>query len=142
MRAERGFTLVEVLIASSVLTMVLIAVTTLFILAAKMNTAAGDKTECVALAQERLERLKNKGYDALTAGGDLLTLVNGYHQYVDVDSNGNNDYLVTWKVVDNSPMSGSKELRARALSLKGANAQLGPPKQVTFYTYKAKGGSV
>ena len=61
---------------------------------------------------------------------------------IDVDSNGANDYLVTWDVVNDTPVADCKQLRVRALTLKGRLAQLGPPKKVTFSTLKAKGGTL
>ena len=142
MRGERGFTLVEVFMASSIVTMVLIAISTLFVLSMKLNAASGDYTEAVALAQERMERLKDTSYEALTAGGSVDSEVTGYFENIDVDSNGTNDFRVTWEVADDVPVALCKQIRVRAQSLKSANAQLGPAKKVTFSTYKAKGGSL
>jgi competence protein ComGC len=68
---ERGFTLVEALVAMLVLTFGLIAITNLFIVAASSNTVANHSTAAAAQAAEVMERLKSIDFNALQVGGNL-----------------------------------------------------------------------
>ena len=58
-KSERGFTLLEVLLAGATLTVLVVSVGVLFVSSAKVNAASGDQTECTALAQQRLESLRH-----------------------------------------------------------------------------------
>lgn len=66
---DRGFSLVEVLVAMLVLSVGLISVAQLFALSTKGNTAARANTFTVMLAQQKMEQLR-----ALTWGFDTLNL--------------------------------------------------------------------
>jgi type II secretory pathway pseudopilin PulG len=69
--SERGFTLVEALVAMVVLTFGLIAITNLFIVAAGSNTIANHSTAAAAQAAEVMERLKSLDFNTLQPGGAL-----------------------------------------------------------------------
>ncbi len=66
---ERGFSLVEVLVATLVLSVGLLSVAQLFALSTKGNTAARANTFTVILAQQKMEQLR-----ALTWGFDTVGL--------------------------------------------------------------------
>src|SRR5688572_2444174 len=68
---ERGFTLVEALIAMVILVFGIIAVTNLLIVAASSNNVANQGTAATTAATEALERLKAQPFHTLTQGGDL-----------------------------------------------------------------------
>ena len=55
---ERGFTLVETAIALVVMMVVGLAVASLFVYAIKFNTGGNDKLLSLAIAQQRMERLR------------------------------------------------------------------------------------
>ncbi len=67
---DRGFTLVEVLVALAVLAITAAGVASLFALAIRNARAAREQTTTVVLATEKVEELLalTWGYDALTAG--------------------------------------------------------------------------
>ncbi|HYO91148.1 MAG TPA: prepilin-type N-terminal cleavage/methylation domain-containing protein [Pyrinomonadaceae bacterium] len=67
---ERGFTLLEVCIALLLLLIASIGVATAFAFSIQNNSSAGDRAVALALAQQRLERLRNLDFNnaALTAG--------------------------------------------------------------------------
>ena len=70
---EAGFTLVEALIAIVILAFGLIAVTNLMVVAASSNTVANQGTAATVSASDRMEKLRNLSFAALTgaAGGSL-----------------------------------------------------------------------
>ena len=59
-RGERGFTLIEVLVASLILATALIGLSSLFVLGLKNNAVAREDTVMAALAQEKVEQLRRK----------------------------------------------------------------------------------
>jgi hypothetical protein len=69
--AEGGFTLVEALVAITILVFGLIAVTNLLLVAAQSNSIAHASTGAAAQASEVLERLKAIPFKTLTPGGDM-----------------------------------------------------------------------
>lgn len=75
---ERGFTLIEALIAMVILAFGMIAVSNLLIVAASSNTVANQSTAATTTATEALERLKAQPFGLLAAGGDLDNDVAGY----------------------------------------------------------------
>ena len=60
---ESGFTLLEILIAISFLTVGLLAVASMQIMAIKGNSFAGDVTEATTLAEDRIEWLMTLDYN-------------------------------------------------------------------------------
>jgi prepilin-type N-terminal cleavage/methylation domain-containing protein len=95
MHDERGFSLVEVLVAIVILTVGLLSLAQMMVLSTNANTLSGRMTSCAALAKEQLERLKAAPFytpgpparnPLLVPGGDPLleTTVGGYSQFYDV----------------------------------------------------------
>lgn len=70
-RGERGFTLVEALIAIVILSFGLMAVSNLLVVAAMSNSVANRSTAATALAVQQMERLKATSFDNLVPGGDV-----------------------------------------------------------------------
>jgi len=89
---EAGFTLVEVLIAMTILSFGIIAVTNLFLVAATSNVAGSATTTSAALASEHMDTLKAAPFTdaSLTAGT--------YNDTTDVPGVGR--IVTTWEVVD------------------------------------------
>lgn len=56
--SERGFTLIETTIALVVMMVVGLAVASLFVYAIKYNSGANDRALSIAIAQQRMERLR------------------------------------------------------------------------------------
>jgi type II secretory pathway pseudopilin PulG len=65
--ADRGFTLVEVLVASLILFVAIIGLTLLFASGVKQNAIAKEETAMVAFAQDKLEQLKKLTREDLDA---------------------------------------------------------------------------
>jgi prepilin-type N-terminal cleavage/methylation domain-containing protein len=69
--AERGFTLMEVLIAIIVLVFGLVAITNLFVLATSSNVVARHMTAATTQATEAMEMLKAVPFAGLVPGGSI-----------------------------------------------------------------------
>ena len=97
--SEKGFTLVEVLIAMSILAVGLLAVATMQISAIKVNGIARDITERSTLAQDKLEELVSKAYT-----DSDLSITDGLPAHTDSDAPAG--FNVSWTVT-NGPVAGS-----------------------------------
>ena len=127
-KCEQGFTLLEVIIAVSVLTIGILAVASMQISSIIGNASAGGVTEALAVCQDRLEELiglplthddlqdENNDYDEglkfptaaqVRAGGDALLPTGGTNQpdYGRKVSLGKRNYYVYWNA--NPGASGS-----------------------------------
>ncbi|MBW2364914.1 MAG: prepilin-type N-terminal cleavage/methylation domain-containing protein [Deltaproteobacteria bacterium] len=90
---EKGFTLIEALIALAIFSIGILGVATMQITAINSNTIARLQTEAAALATNRMERLHRLDYtDA--------NLSNGPHG---PETEG--AYRVAWSVVNNQPVN-------------------------------------
>jgi len=69
--SEAGFTLIEALIAVLVLVIGIMAIASLFAVAATSNSVANQSTAATSAAAETLEQLKAMPFSALTVGGGL-----------------------------------------------------------------------
>lgn len=78
---EAGFTLLEIVIALLVMMIAVLATVSLFIFAVNYNTGSRDKTVALAIAQQRLEALRNLPFtdaalNATPATGTLTMVTN------------------------------------------------------------------
>ena len=82
-QSQQGFTLLETSIALIVMMVVTLATASLFVYAVKYNSGSGDRSAALAIAQQRLERLRRVSYtDALkNAGSTTETFVNAGRSY-------------------------------------------------------------
>jgi prepilin-type N-terminal cleavage/methylation domain-containing protein len=101
MKSERGFSLLETMIALLIMLMILLSVAQLFGMSMAVNKAADDITQVTSLASEMMEQLKYRGYDGLTAGGSLTTDVSGYFDSPSVDEDAAAEYTRRWLLTDN-----------------------------------------
>jgi prepilin-type N-terminal cleavage/methylation domain-containing protein len=148
---ERGFTLVEVMVAIVILSVGLLSVAQMIVLATQSNTLSGRMTSTSALAKEQLEKLKATPFyvDPLTKtknpafadGGDLDSAAAGYVQSYDARGlpvAGNGFYEVRWQVRTinvNLPLE-MVEIRVRCLSTAGMGEQFAVIGEARFTTYR------
>lgn len=107
--AEGGFTLLEVIVAVSILTFGLLAVASMQLTAIRGNYNAYNITEGTTVAQDRLEELMGKTYGDSdlsdpgtgTDGGDGVATT---HQ----DPSPPPGYTISWDVESDNPVANSK----------------------------------
>jgi type IV pilus assembly protein PilV len=99
-RTEKGFTILEVLIAISVLSIGILAVASMQVSAMWGNNFAARQTEATTIALDRTEKLLSLSYQA-------TDLSSGNH----TDSNPPNGYSIVWNVEDDTPLNNSKRVR-------------------------------
>ena len=96
---EKGFTIIEVIIAISVLTVGILAVSSMQVSAIRGNAFASRQTEGTTIALDRLEKLMSLSY------GDT-DLAAGSHTAPSPSSR----YIVVWNVSDDSPLNNAKRV--------------------------------
>lgn len=95
-RGEKGFTLIEILIALVILTIALLGLANLLYTVIKGNTFSDKMTLAVTRAQGKIEQFKNTGYAALSTTPDSDTPDTGLSR--------------SWTVTDNSPANNMKSV--------------------------------
>jgi len=104
---DKGFTLIEVLIAISIFSIGMLAVATMQITSIKVNSTAGQITDRITLAQDKLEELMALPYSSPWLE-DLGDPPSG------TDTNGNthqettDGYTISWTVTDDALVSNTK----------------------------------
>jgi len=101
MKTERGFSLLETMLAMLIMLMILLSVAQLFGMSVAVNKAADDITQVTSLASEMIEQLKFRGYDGLTAGGSLASDATGYFDLPSVDEDADAEFTRRWQLTDN-----------------------------------------
>lgn len=94
---EQGFTLLEVIIAISILTFGLLAVASMQVSSIRGNALAGGVTEGTTWASDKLEKLISLPY----THADLAA---GAH----TEATPPPGYTITWNVADDAPMDNTK----------------------------------
>ena len=97
---EKGFTLLEVIVAISILTFGLLAVASMQMTAIRGNYNASNITEATTVAQDRLENLMGLLYS-----DPLLDPGNGLSDPAPPSPSG---YTVTYDVLNNDPMTNTR----------------------------------
>ncbi len=82
---ENGFTLIELLIALFLLTVVLLAISSMVYSVMRSTSNSKETTTATALMQDKMESLKNTSLTSLNSGSDSVPL-------------GNINYLRQWSV--------------------------------------------
>ena len=94
---ERGFTVIEVIVAMAVFTVGILAVASMQTKAMGGNYFASGVTESTTLAQDKLEELIALPYDD-------AELSAGTHN----ESSPPTGYTITWEVLNNNPVTNTK----------------------------------
>ncbi|MDY7032896.1 MAG: prepilin-type N-terminal cleavage/methylation domain-containing protein [Thermodesulfobacteriota bacterium] len=100
---REGFTLLEVLISMSVLSMGLLGVAAMSVYVSQGNAQARKVTAATVLAQSQLEAFKDMAYASITTGSDS-------NNPVDESGNAGGIYTRTWTVTDNVPYANVKKV--------------------------------
>src|SRR5713226_7069957 len=80
---EQGFTLLETSIALVIMMVVTLATGSLFVYAINYNSGSGDRSAALAIAQQRMERLRKSSFSdtVLTTPSTTETVTNVGRQY-------------------------------------------------------------
>ena len=84
-RKENGFTLIELLIALFILTVVLLAISSMVYSVMRSTSNSKETTTATTLMQDKMETLKNSDLASLAPGNDSVTL-------------GNVNYIRQWAI--------------------------------------------
>jgi Tfp pilus assembly protein PilV len=103
-RQERGFTLIETSIAFLVMMVALLALTPLFIYAMNYNSGAQVRTVAIAVAQQRMERLRKSSFNEVVSLNEPDVTSSGYHFSVTTSVSGTPLKTITVMV---TPLGGS-----------------------------------
>ncbi|GMR21826.1 MAG: hypothetical protein BMS9Abin37_0143 [Acidobacteriota bacterium] len=150
-RHERGFSLIEVMVAIVILTVGLLSLAQMMVMSTNANTLSGRMTSCSALAKEQLERLKAAPFftvapttrnPILTAGGDINAAVAGYSQFYDTNglptAAGSAAFETRWLVTDvptGMPLQ-MVQIQMRCLSAAGDRDQFAVIGEARFTTFR------
>src|ERR1043166_4635078 len=105
---EQGFTLLETSIALIVMMVVTLATGSLFVYAVNYNSGSGDRSAALAIAQQRIERLRRTPFDdALLSTASTTETV----------TNAGRSYTVVTTVCWDSTCGGSDSLKLISVSV-------------------------
>ncbi|HYW70460.1 MAG TPA: type II secretion system protein [Pyrinomonadaceae bacterium] len=107
-RNEEGFTLLETSIALIVMMVVTLATGQLFVYSVNYNSGSGDRSAALAIAQQRIERLRRTPYD-----DDLLSTAST----TETVTNAGRSYTVVTAVCWDSTCGGSDSLKVISVSV-------------------------
>ncbi len=126
-----GFSLVEVLVALFLATLVFLTTAQMVGFGIEASRAAADMTRASTLAGDRLEELTQVDYQGLTPGGSIAADIVGFSDTFDVNGDGRDDYIRRWEITD---LGSAKRVRVRVISTLDV---LGPRKEATYVTLVA-----
>jgi Tfp pilus assembly protein PilV len=83
MSGEQGFTLIETAISLVVMMVMALAVVSLFVFAIKYNAGANDRAIAIAIAQQRMERLRKTSFSdaSFSTASSTQSYVSAGHSY-------------------------------------------------------------
>ncbi len=149
---ERGFSLIEVMVAIVILTVGLLSLAQMMVAATNANTLSGRMTSCSALAKEQLERLKAAPFYTapvtltrnalLLAGGDVNATDPDYSQFYDMDglpsAAGTGIFEVRWRIDDVASLYPLEmiQIQMRCLPAAGMRDQFAVIGEARFITFR------
>jgi len=108
-RGDRGFTLIETSIALLVIMIALLGLSSVFVYGVNYNSGAHVRAVAMAVAQQRMEALRQGGFDEVVSSAEPDVSSAGYHFAVatDVTTSGN----LRTVTVTVTPQAGSAWMR-------------------------------
>ena len=91
---NKGFTLVEIMIAIFILVIALLGLISVTVMVIKGNSFSKTMTTATTLAKDKMEQLKNTGYDSSPGGPETAESI----------------YTRTWTVTPNDPAPNMKKI--------------------------------
>ena len=116
---QMGFTIIEILIAISILTVGLLAVATMQVSAIRGNNLSDNVTIALALAEDKMESLMITDYsdpdlqDTEAGNNTNLTSITTIdHEELNIDETGaaGGDFRRIWNIADNEPITSNKTI--------------------------------
>ena len=137
---EKGFTLIEILIAITILSIGLLAVATMQVSAITGNSLASDLTEATTLASEKVESLLRIADNDYEDANLLDTNADGDTGLDDIGANADGSqtigrYTISWNVSVDSPFTDTKTIKVIASWNRGSS-----PKKVSLQHIISKVG--
>lgn len=136
---EKGFSLIEILIAITIFAIGILAVGKMQITAIKGNSFANDLTNATILAQDRMEKLIGLSYDDTDSLDDTdtddeagLDDTNAAADHNDPNNPVDGRYNIFWNIARNYPIDNTKEIRVIV-----GWTDKGAPKKVSITSMKA-----
>ncbi len=126
---ESGFSLVEMLVAISLIGLGLLAIAPLFVYATKSTATSADLGLVGAAAVRRMEILRSRDFQSLTAGGNLTSNVTNFADTSDPD------FVVRWTVANDATPAMRKTITVRA---QAARRVVGLRKEVQLTTVRSR----
>ena len=132
---QRGFTLIETTIASLVMMVGALAVSSLFVFSTQNNVGGGERALAMAVAQQQLEQIRSVNYEDATLIAETRTFT---------VRNGQRNYTVQREVAEEkNPDNTEKELKRITITVTpevaGANWMRTPVVLVSFRSTLAAG---
>jgi type IV pilus assembly protein PilV len=107
MQGEKGFTLVEVLVAMVVFSLAILAVGKMQIVAMQVTSAASRLTRGTTIAQDTIEQLMALPYTDILLNDDATEVG---QVTTHTDANPPQGYSITWSVDQDTPSAGVKTI--------------------------------
>src|SRR3990172_6459986 len=104
LRNNKGFTLVEIMIAVFILVIALLGLISVTVMVIKGNSFSKTMTAATTLAKDKMEQLKNTGYGSLAGSTDYAKL----DSTAQATQTAESIYTRTWTVTNDSPAAGMK----------------------------------
>jgi Tfp pilus assembly protein PilV len=119
LRQDGGFTLVEVLVSTLVLTIGMIAIAGLLAVTTTLQIGSRESARSTRLAQTKLDELAQMSFaaPAVSIGGSLDENVDDYNESPDVGT------TVRW-MVSAGPTDGTRVVQVRVVNLRGQHSRL------------------
>jgi len=122
---EKGFSLIEILIAITIFAIGMLAVGKMQITAIKGNSFANDLTKATTLAQDRMEKLIGLSYTDTDLNATAL-------DHNDPNNPVDGRYNISWNIATNTPIINTKTIRVNV-----GWTDRGTPKGVSITSIKA-----